>query len=65
MESAFNEKAPNLGANQFLVIGFTSYDTQKQGPLFGVQLAISFGSNKIATRYAGYGSYRWGDWRLI
>jgi hypothetical protein len=66
MESAFNGNRPNTGGgNQFLVIGFTSYDSSRQGPLYGVQLVITFGSDKIAIRYARYNSYQWSDWRII
>jgi hypothetical protein len=66
MESAFNGNVPNIGGgNQFLVIGFTSYDKSRQGPVYGVQLVIAFGSNKIAIRYAAYNSLIWSAWRII
>lgn len=54
-----------LGGNKFLLIGFSSMINQK--PRFGVQLAIGFGSNKIAIRNAQYteGGGSWSAWRTI
>lgn len=54
-----------LGGNKFLLIGFSSLINQK--PRFGVQLAIGFGSNKIAIRNAQYteGGGSWSAWRTI
>lgn len=54
-----------LGGNKFLLIGFSSLINQK--PRFGVQLAIGFGSNKIAIRNAQYteGGGSWSAWRAI
>lgn len=54
-----------LGGNKFLLIGFSSMINQK--PRFGVQLAIGFGSNKIAIRNAQYteGGGSWSAWRAV
>lgn len=54
-----------LGGNKFLLIGFSSMINQK--PRFGVQLAIGFGSNKIAIRNAQYteSGGSWSAWRTI
>lgn len=54
-----------LGGNKFLLIGFSSMINQK--PRFGVQLAIGFGSNKIAIRNAQYteGGGSWSAWRTV
>ena len=54
-----------LGGNTFLLIGFSSIINQK--PRFGVQLAIGFGSNKIAIRNAQYteGGGSWSAWRAV
>lgn len=54
-----------LGGNKFLLIGFSSMINQK--PRFGVQLAIGFGSNKIAIRNAQYteGGGSWSVWRTV
>ena len=41
-----------IGGNSFLLIGFSNMVNQK--PRFGVQLAIGFGSNKIAIRNTQY-----------
>jgi hypothetical protein len=48
-----------------MIIGFTNYDSSRQAPKYGVQLAFGFGSNKIAIRYANYIVYEWSDWRII
>lgn len=52
-----------LGGNTFLLIGFSNIVNQK--PRYGVQLAVSFGSNKIAIRNAQYieGGGNWSAWR--
>nr|DAP89844.1 MAG TPA: hypothetical protein [Bacteriophage sp.] len=54
-----------LGGNTFLLIGFSSIVNQK--PRFGAQLAIGFGSNKIAIRNAQYteGGGSWSAWRAV
>lgn len=54
-----------IGGNSFLLIGFSNMVNQK--PRFGVQLAIGFGSNKIAIRNAQYteGGGSWSGWRAI
>ena len=54
-----------LGGNTFLLIGFSSIVNQK--PRFGAQLAIGFGSNKIAIRNAQYteGGGSWSAWRTV
>jgi hypothetical protein len=65
MNSEFNGNVPNLGGNRFLIIGFSKCSNPQQGPEYGVQLAIGFGSDKIAIRYATYQSYTWSAWRII
>lgn len=52
-----------LGGNAFLLIGFSGMVNQQ--PLYGVQLALGFGSNKIAIRNANYatGGSVWSAWR--
>ena len=54
-----------IGGNTFLLIGFSSIVNQK--PRFGAQLAIGFGSNKIAIRNAQYteGGGSWSAWRAV
>lgn len=55
-----------IGGNTFLLSGF-SYCVSNLKVAYGVQLAISFGSNKIAIRNAPYNENggKWNDWRII
>ena len=55
-----------IDGNTFLLIGF-SYCVSNLKVAYGVQLAISFGSNKIAIRNAPYNANggKWNDWRAI
>ena len=54
-----------IGGNSFLLIGFSNMVNQK--PRFGVQLAIGFGSNKIAIRNTQYteAGGNWSAWRAV
>lgn len=54
-----------LGGNAFLLIGFSNI--VKEMPRFGVQLAISFNTNKIAIRNAKYieSGGSWSAWRAV
>lgn len=55
-----------IGGNRYLIIGDASLtDT---GLRYGIQMAISFGSNKIAIRnadYNGEGKGKYSAWRYI
>nr|DAH27516.1 MAG TPA: hypothetical protein [Bacteriophage sp.] len=55
-----------LDGNAFLLIGFSSVINQQQ-LTYGVQMAIGFGSNKIAIRNANYNTSGsvWSAWRAI
>lgn len=55
-----------LGGNRYVIIGDS--DITETGFRFGIQLAVSFGSNKIAIRNANYsneGNAKYSDWRYI
>lgn len=53
------------GGNGFLLIGFSGIYNQQ--PLYGVQMAIGFSSNKIAIRNANYNASgsTWSAWRAV
>lgn len=65
LQGTLPTSASLIGGNSFLLIGFSNMVNQK--PRFGVQLAIGFGSNKIAIRNAQYteGGGSWSGWRAI
>lgn len=65
MQGTLPTSASLIGGNSFLLIGFSNIVNQK--PRYGIQIAVSFGSNKIAIRNAPYveGGGNWTNWRAI
>lgn len=67
--STFSGTSPTsvLGGNAFMLIGFSSIKSSNNLPIYGVQMAIGFGSSKIAIRNAYYNTEgsAWGVWREI
>ena len=55
-----------LGGNSFILMGFSAI-TSNSKVMYGIQLAIGFGSNKIAVRNADYKANggSWNAWRAI
>ena len=55
-----------IGGNGYVIIGESSIT--ETGLRYGIQLAVSFGSNKIAIRNANYSNEsnaKYSDWRYI
>ena len=65
LQGTLPTSASLIGGNSFLLIGFSNIVNQK--PRYGIQIAVSFGSNKIAIRNAPYveGGGNWTNWRAI
>ena len=55
-----------LGGNSFILMGFSTI-TSNSKVMYGIQLAIGFGSNKIAVRNVNYNvdGASWNAWRDI
>lgn len=52
-----------IGGAQFLLLSAGEFTDGRL--IYGMQMAIGFGSNKIAVRNATYNSGAWSDWRYI
>lgn len=55
-----------IQSNAYILIGFSAINSQ-QKPVYGVQIAFGFGTNKIAIRNTPYttGGGSWGAWTAI
>ena len=58
---------PNVGSNTFILIGLSAIVASNNLPLYGVQIAFGFGSDKIAVRHANYNTSgtAWGAWKYL
>lgn len=58
-------KPQELGGNAFVILSFAGYTGSTL--VYGCQLAVGFGSTKVATRYAGYNTSgaTWSAWEVL
>lgn len=62
-DSATGTLPTSLGGNRFLIISDTRITSGKL--MFGIQMAIGFGSRQLAIRSANYNVGSWTEWRYV